>query len=69
MNCRKQCRECPWSNSNKHSLKFRTYVDKMISIGKIQNHKCHMISNDVWGYKSEINNENVCIGSKKFRNK
>jgi len=69
MSCRKPCKECPWVNYNKHSLKFRTYVDKMISIGKIKNHKCHMISNDVWGYQSEINNKNMCIGSKKIETK
>jgi tRNA A37 methylthiotransferase MiaB len=63
MGCRKECKGCPWKNGNQHSLKFRNYVDKMRSIGKIDNHKCHMISSDVWGYDSEINSENLCIGS------
>jgi hypothetical protein len=66
--CKKPCKECPWINENSHSLKFRTYVDKMNKLGKIENHKCHMVSNDVWGYKSEVNSKNVCIGSKQ-RNK
>jgi hypothetical protein len=65
MSCRKPCKECPWSNNNQHSIKFRSYVDKMKSLGKIENHKCHMISKDVWGYQSDINIKNVCIGSKK----
>lgn len=63
MSCRKPCKSCPWTNNNGHSLKFRTYVDKMREIGKTENHKCHMISNDVWGYKSDITDKNVCVGS------
>jgi len=63
MACRKPCKECPWKNNNSHSLKFRTYVDKMRSLGKIENHKCHMISSDVWGYNTIISDKNVCIGS------
>jgi hypothetical protein len=37
----------------------------MNSLGKIQNnnHACHMITSDVWGFKSEINQKNVCIGA------
>lgn len=69
MACKKPCKECPWNNENQHSLKFRTYVEKMRSLGKIDNHKCHMISSDVWGYQSEINNKNVCVGSLNFKNK
>ena len=65
MSCRKPCKECPWINDNQHSIKFRKYVDKMKSIGKIENHKCHMISNDVWNYTSEISKNNICIGQKK----
>lgn len=61
---RQICRECPWKNKNSYSLKFITYVDKMQKIGKIEVHKCHMLSNDVWGYKTEINSKNICIGSK-----
>lgn len=68
-NCRKPCKECPWVNENGHSIKFRQYVDKMKSLGKIENHKCHMISKDVWGYVSDITDKNVCIGSKNFMNK
>lgn len=62
MNCRKPCKECPWKVENQHNLKFRKYVDKMKSIGK-NNHACHMINNDIWGGKSEINTNNICIGS------
>lgn len=69
MSCRKPCKECPWKNQSDHSLKFRTYVDKMRKLGKIENSKCHMISSDVWGYQSEINSKNVCIGSINFTDK
>jgi hypothetical protein len=61
--CRKPCKECPWKNENQHSLSFRKYSEKMESIGKIENHSCHMINKDVWGYKTKINEKNVCIGS------
>jgi hypothetical protein len=64
MSCRKPCKECPWKNNNPHSLKFRTYVDKMRTLSKIENHKCHMISSDVWGYQSKVDGKNICIGSK-----
>jgi hypothetical protein len=40
----------------------------MRSLRKIETHKCHMISNDIWGYKSEIDQKNVCIGSKQRGN-
>ena len=66
MSCKKPCKECPWSNDNQHSIKFRTYADKMRKLGRIENHKCHMISSDVWGYHSEINSNNVCQGHKNF---
>lgn len=65
---RKQCKECPWNKKNPHSKKWALYVKKMESIGKIKDnsHTCHMISSDVWGYKEEINEKNICIGSYKF---
>lgn len=69
MSCRKQCKECPWSNENQHSLKFRTYVEKMKKLGKIKSHKCHMISKDIWGYDSDVSIDNVCVGSQKNINK
>jgi hypothetical protein len=28
-----------------------------------------MISNDVWGIKTEINKDNICIGSKLYNKK
>ena len=66
---RKPCKSCPWTNENEHSLKFRNYSEKMISIGKIENHSCHMINKDVWGYKTIIDNKNVCVGSLNFKYK
>ena len=59
------CKECPWINKNNHSMSWPKYVEKMGKIGKIENntHSCHMITRDVWGYKSEIDTKNVCIGS------
>ena len=56
---RKNCKECPWQNENQHSLKFRTYVEKMQSMGKIESHKCHMISSDVWGYHSNVEDKKL----------
>lgn len=65
-NKRKSCKECPWKNENQHSLKFRNYVYKMTSIGKIDKvHACHMTTTDVWGYNSDISKKNHCIGSVK----
>lgn len=65
MNCRKPCKECPFKNDNRYSLKFRNYVDKMTKIKKIKYNACHMITSDIWGYQSEINESNVCMGMKK----
>lgn len=60
---RKSCKECPWTTTSKHSEVWPNYVESMTSIGKIDgNHSCHMITTDVWGYKSEINESNVCVG-------
>jgi hypothetical protein len=63
--CRKPCKGCPWVTPSGHSEKWPGYVTSMESIGKIENkrHACHMITNDTWGYKSKINDSNVCIGS------
>lgn len=59
------CKECPWIVSNNHNENWKLNVEKMQSIGKIKDrkHKCHMISNDIWGYSSEIDESNVCFGS------
>jgi hypothetical protein len=66
---RKECKSCPWTNKNPHSESWKKYVDKMTSVGKInKKHSCHMITSDVWGLKSEINEENVCVGSKRKNN-
>lgn len=69
MSCRKPCKECPWVNVNSHSLKFRTYVEKMMSLGKIVNHKCHMVSKDVWGYETAVDEKNICQGQAKRQKK
>jgi hypothetical protein len=64
---RKSCKECPWTKNNPHSKSWPSYVDKIEKIGKIKNkkHACHMITSDTWGYKTEINEKNACIGSLK----
>ena len=41
----------------------------MKSIGKTENHSCHMINKDVWGYKTKIDIKNVCVGSLNFKDK
>ena len=66
---RNPCKECPWTNNNPHSLKFRQYVDKVKSVSVTENHSCHMINKDVWGLNTEINEKNVCIGSKLYSKK
>ncbi len=67
--CRKPCKECPWTNNNSYSLKFRQYADKIRSVGGTENHSCHMINKDVWGSKTKINEKNVCVGSKLYSKK
>jgi len=59
--CKRPCRECPWVNHNRHSINFRSYVDKMKTIG-VEKHACHMITSDVWGYKNKIDSRNTCKG-------
>ena len=65
--CRKPCKECPWNTSAPPNIRraWPVYVEKMESIGKIKNkrHACHMITSDIWGYKENITDNNVCIGS------
>ena len=67
--CRNPCKECPWTNQNPYSLKFRQYVDKVRAVSGIENHSCHMINKDVWGSKTVIDEKNVCIGSKLYSKK
>jgi hypothetical protein len=67
--CRKPCKECPFIRENPHSLKFRQYVEKVRSVSGKENHSCHMINKDVWGSKTEINEINVCVGSKLYSKK
>lgn len=57
----KHCRECPWKNTNKNSLKFREFSNKMKSIG-VKIHACHMITSDIWGYKNKIDSNTLCRG-------
>jgi hypothetical protein len=66
MSCRNPCKECPWTKDNPHSKKFPSYVKSIESIGKIKDneHACHMITKDIWGYSDDINDNNVCIGAK-----
>ena len=42
------------------NIPFKTldYVEKKIDA-------CHMITSDIWGYKENITDNNVCIGSLK----
>lgn len=64
------CRECPWVKNNNYSLKFRDILEKMKYSGKADKHACHMITTDIWGLKSNIDNNNVCVGLINFiRNK
>jgi hypothetical protein len=55
---KKPCKECPWMNDNPHSTKFREWS------GRFGKHSCHMESSDVWGLKTNITENNICIGYK-----
>jgi hypothetical protein len=60
----KNCKECPWINSNPHSLKWREYSKKVMDD---RPHACHMKTSDVWGKKSDISGF-LCSGkSIKFK--
>jgi hypothetical protein len=60
--CRRPCKECPWTNENKHNLKFQSWSERMSEMGK--NQACHMETKDVWGRNTEISEHNECIGRK-----
>jgi hypothetical protein len=62
---RKCCKECPWTTNSQHSKSWPDYVNVMEKIGQVKSkkHACHMITKDTWGYKEEISDSNVCIGS------
>lgn len=62
---RNPCKECPHFSNTKYSTRFKMYIKKMSNFGKIEDnhHACHMITNDIWGYKTDINSSNVCVGS------
>ncbi len=59
MKDRKPCKECPWTRSDGHSLKFRGYAEKMEEIGS-KGHACHMLTSDVWN----PTDKNQCAGRK-----
>ena len=54
------CRECPWTKTNPHSLKWREYSKKVMGD---KPHACHMKTKAVWGRKSEVQESFVCVGS------
>ena len=54
------CRECPWTKTNPHSLKWREYSKKVMGD---KPHACHMKTKDVWGRKSKVQENCVCVGS------
>lgn len=54
------CRECPWTKTNPHSLKWREYSKKVMGD---KPHACHMKTKDVWGRKSKVQESCVCVGS------
>jgi L-rhamnose mutarotase len=61
MSVRRSCKECPWKTSGKHSESWPEYLKAMNKIG-IDNHACHMITKDTWGYTTKIDNSNICVG-------
>lgn len=63
---RKCCKECPWVTNSAHNRSWPNYVAKMMRLKKIKEtrHACHMITSDVWGMKTIIDESNVCIGAK-----
>lgn len=63
---RKCCKECPWKSKSKHNSAWPKYFSKILSIkgDKKFVHACHMVTSDVWGMKTIINESNVCIGAK-----
>lgn len=62
---RNRCEECPWTTKSVHNERWPRYVSKMTEEGYIDSgvHGCHMITNDTWGMNSELNENNVCVGS------
>lgn len=66
---RKCCKECPWVTRSKHNTSWPNFVAKMKMIKKIHEsrHACHMITSDVWGMKTIIDESNVCIGAKNIK--
>lgn len=63
---RKCCKECPWVTPSNHNRSWSNYVAKMMGLKKSKEprHACHMITSDVWGMKTIIDESNVCIGAK-----
>lgn len=65
--CKNPCPECPWVVKTEHNKKWKGYVDKMQSIGKVEDglHSCHMKSK-TW---DKVTDKNVCIGSVRYNKK
>jgi hypothetical protein len=61
--CRKMCHECPWKNDTKHNTNLIGSIIRWFKNGsrKTTEHRCHMISTDLW---ATTNENNICIGSK-----
>jgi hypothetical protein len=65
--CRKVCSECPWVINSKHNRNMISSIIRWVKNGsrKTTEHRCHMISTDLFG---EVNEKNICIGSKNIKN-
>ena len=63
---RNMCSECPWKNDTKHNKNLINSIIRWFKNGsrKSIQHRCHMISKDLW---APVNDENICIGSKNHR--
>lgn len=61
--CRKACSECPWKVNNNHNNNLIQVIKRWVTAGVRENteHRCHMISTDLWKPTDE---NNICIGSK-----
>lgn len=57
------CRECPWKVDTKHNANMIRSIMRWVKNGSLKTteHRCHMISTDLW---AGVNDNNICIGSK-----
>ena len=67
MSYRKPCKECPWTVNTNHNTKMINNIHRLVENGSLKSkqHRCHMISTDLW---AETNDKNICIGSKINKN-